>query len=250
MRLFGLSKASTHDWSRPTGQKDQAWHCLNFSLISPHAWTWKKGIKNKFSIEQKLSGSSYSNLFSLSHNEQLIILWLRVPQYTQGNKLLPIQSISSSHRAQVITSCSTSLRQIVSVTDKATLLFSLERISKVFFLIPCLLWKICLVACGGNGIDLTYYSAILQHFCACPFAFCQFLLSPERGNKGNSGFAKHASALSSRYLIRLFRSSYVCVFQFVCSITLTANWIWGKKTLACFPQASKVAHSGCFDPNV
>lgn len=159
--------------------KDQAWHYLNFSLISPRARTWKKkkkGLGSKCSIEEKSSWSSYSNLFPLSHNEQLIILWLRVPQHTQGNKLLPIQSISSSHRAQVITSCSTSLQQIVSVTDKATLLFSAERISVFFFffslLIRCLLWKICLMARGGDGIDLTCYSDILEHLCSCLFVFC------------------------------------------------------------------------------
>lgn len=35
-----------------------------------------------------------------------------------------IQCISSSHRAQVITPCSTSPQQIISVTDKVTLFFS------------------------------------------------------------------------------------------------------------------------------
>lgn len=97
-----------------------------------------------------------------------------MPQHAQENKLLPIQSISSSHRAQVITPCSTSLQQILSVTDRATLLFSVERISKGFFFLfdsfsvvkdlPDNTW--------GDGIDLTFYSAILQHFFGRPFSFC------------------------------------------------------------------------------
>lgn len=69
----------------------------------------------------------------IAHNEQLIILWLRLPQHTRENKLPSIPCISSSHRAQVITPCSTSLQQILSVTDRATLLFSVEEIFKLFF---------------------------------------------------------------------------------------------------------------------
>ena len=164
--------------------KDQAWHYLNFSLISPRARTWKKkkkGLGSKCSIEEKSSWSSYSNLFPLSHNEQLIILWLRVPQHTQGNKLLPIQSISSSHRAQVITSCSTSLQQIVSVTDKATLLFSAERIS-VFFFFFFLTDSLSIVKDLPDGTWGRWYwsDMLFRHFGTSLFlSVCLLLIPPQ-----------------------------------------------------------------------
>lgn len=139
MRLFGLSKASMLAWARPTGRKDWAWHCLNFSLISPRSRT---GIRSKGGGDSKTNvpwrrNCPYHHILALfpeiAHNEQLIILRLRLPQHTRENKLPSIPCISSSHRAQVITPCSTSLQQILSVTDRATLLFSVEGIFKLFF---------------------------------------------------------------------------------------------------------------------
>lgn len=138
MRLFGLSKASMLAWARPTGRKDWAWHCLNFSLISPRSRT---GIRSKGGGGSKTNvpwrrNCPYHHILALfpeiAHNEQLIILWLRLPQHTRENKLPSIPCISSSHRAQVITPCSTSLQQILSVTDRATLLFSVEGIFKLY----------------------------------------------------------------------------------------------------------------------
>lgn len=176
MRLFGLSKASVLAWSRPTGPERPSMTLLEFL---PHFALCSDRGKNASKTNVAwLRNCPYHQILTLfpeiAHNEQLIILWLWVPQHAQENKLLPIQSISSSHRAQVITPCSTSLQQILSVTDRATLLFSVERISKGFFFLfdsfsvvkdlPDNTW--------GDGIDLTFYSAILQHFFGRPFSFC------------------------------------------------------------------------------
>lgn len=221
MRLFGLSKASTLDWSRSTGWKDQAWHCLSFCLISSRARTWIKSLKNKCSIEEKLSRSSYSNLFPLSHNEQLIIWWLQVHQHTQGNKLLPIQSISSSHRAQVVTSCSTSLQQIVSVADKATLLFSVERISEFGFFCGILVYCERSASWHVGAIVLIWHVA--QPFCNIVLSVCLYLPllnMPQLRIQGK----ELVDSVSD-----VFHCFYVCVFQFIFSVTLTAIWIWAKR---------------------
>lgn len=161
MRLFGLSKASMHDWPRPTGWKNQAWHCLNFSLISLCAQTWKKKNTNKFSIKQKLSRSSHPKPFPLV----IMSNWSFCDCPNKHHKInsFPFRVLPPVITAQVITSCSTSLQLIVSVTDKATVLFSAERTSKTlfppplffsffssFFFISCLSGKICMIACEGD----------------------------------------------------------------------------------------------------
>lgn len=90
--------------------------------------------------------------------------------------MLPIQSISPSHRAQVITPCSTSQQQILSVTDRATLLFSVERIFMFFccffLLILCSVLRDLPDNTWDDGIDLPFYSAVFQYLSACPFSFC------------------------------------------------------------------------------
>lgn len=153
-----------------------------------------KGVKNKCSIEDKLSWSSYSNLFPLVIMSNWSFCDCRCPNIYKEINCFPVQSISSSHRAQVITSCSTSLQQIVSVADKATLLFSVERISKFFFSvwacvcvwISCLLWNICLMAHGGDVIDLTCCWAIFAtSLCT---SVCLLFSSVQKGSERTSCF--------------------------------------------------------------
>lgn len=101
----------------------------------------KKSLTNKFSIKQKLSRWSHptpSPLVVMSNWS-----FFDCPNKHHETNGFPSRVFPPVITAQVITSCSTSLQLIVSVTDKATVLFSAERISKalfspLFYLFTCL----------------------------------------------------------------------------------------------------------------
>lgn len=71
------------------------------------------------------------------------------------------------------------------------------------------------MARGGDSIDLTCCLAILQ-YCAVRLPFLPLLNTPQLRIQGKE-LADCVSAM--------FHCSFVCAFQFIFSITLTANWI-------------------------
>lgn len=114
-------------------EHDIAWISPSFRPVLGQGLEVRGGSKTNVPWRRNCPYHHILALFpEIAHNEQLIILWLWRPQHTRENKLPSILWISSSHRAQVITPCSTSLQQILSVTDRATLLFSVEGIFKLF----------------------------------------------------------------------------------------------------------------------
>ena len=121
--------------------------------------------------EKKPSSSSYRDPFSLVIMSNWSFPVCGCPRRTQGNKLLPIQCISSSHRTQVIASCSTSPQQILSVADKAALLFfSWEHLSFVFFI----LCSLSIVEDLPDGMWGRWYwsNMLFSHFKISMLFFC------------------------------------------------------------------------------